>query len=76
MECLKIVHNRGIDFFSTLWYSVLSTQRKRVLIQEEKCHCEERSDVAIPYLAAERPRDTSKWGIANQCAHWFAMTWE
>ena len=25
--CLPLIHFRPLDFFSTLWYSVLSTQR-------------------------------------------------
>ena len=30
----KIIQNQPIDFFGTLWYSVLSTQEDRVLREE------------------------------------------
>ena len=37
-----------------------------------KCHCEERSDVAIrsPYVVL----CGGEYGLPHQCAHWFAMT--
>ena len=39
-----------------------------------KCHCEERSDVAIRFPLTTRGWCGGECGLPHQCAHWFAMT--
>ena len=45
---------------------------RHALHPPKKCHCEERSDVAIRSLYMVPC--AGEYGLPHQCAHWFAMT--